>query len=173
MTTTDTENEYVNPYSRAQEERALEIAGYTIVPDSLICPRIVAGLECQRRDCMCKSGHAVYDHARMWRDKEGNYVLTSEPYSVRGREIAAFSADVQALGLEVALFGQSFWNPGNTLLIRVTKAEEADSRRLCTIPTERGTLCLNDVLSDAEGTIAICGHHAAAVVELVNGRPQG
>lgn len=110
----------------AQEYRAAQWFG--LRPSrARICPRVVAGKRCidgnLGKACVCHKHHDVFDHARIWLDETGRHVFTAEPYSysASGEEIAAMIADMAALGLEVRFSGRSPYNPGYTLLIKITK----------------------------------------------------
>lgn len=160
---------FVNPYSEAQENRARYLDGLTLVPDTILCPRIVAGQECRGSACLCADHKMrVFDHGRMWRDRDGNLVLTGEPYGISGQEVANLNSDVQHLGLEVMIYGRSYWKPGDTLRIVIKKVKKEAERRTCVGKEAPGRPCLRDVKITTEGDIALCDQHAQAVSELHN-----
>lgn len=98
------------------------------------CPRVIAAKRClvtrnledalrggPRRACICQRYWTILDHARIWRDSEGRRVLTSEPYSADGQQLAAFLTETSELGLQVDVSGRSTWNPGATLLLQMIR----------------------------------------------------
>lgn len=105
------------------------------------CPRVVAGLRCvafnrramRMQACLCmegnRDGRGIWDHPRLWREKiTGELVVTSEPYSLPGDELAAWMPRVIELGLDVSLYGDSWWNPGRTFRIMVCRDGLASRR---------------------------------------------
>lgn len=72
--------------------------------------------------CDCRNRYRVFDHLRMWRNKDNRYVLTSEPYGAFGDELATFITDCQALDLDVHVSAVSPYYPGYTLMIEVTRS---------------------------------------------------
>ena len=104
--------------------------GYT-PSDARLCPRIVAGRRCLEnspsRPCVCSIYRdKAFDHARMWQDSKRRHVFTSEPYGIHGEEVVALVSDMAELGLSVRLDARSPWNPGHTILIRITNGEPED-----------------------------------------------
>lgn len=104
--------------------------------DARDCPQVVAGKRCRcaegwdvgRAPCPCQRYYPqLLDHCRIWLDAEGRHVLTAEPYSVDGDELADFLADMAALGLRVRISGRSQWHP-TTVLIIVTRADSDEQR---------------------------------------------
>lgn len=93
--------------------------------EAAICPRVVAGKRCAAHNgdepCVCQRHHRLLDHGRIWLDAAGRHVLTGEPYSADGEDLADLVADMSGLGLDVSLSGRSRWNPGYTLLITITR----------------------------------------------------
>lgn len=110
-----------------QERRAAEL--YGLRPSAAaVCPRVVAGKRCiAYRDewtvCVCQRHRRALDHGRVWLDANGRHVLTGEPYEITGEDLAGLTADLAELGLRVDLTGQSLWNPGFTVLIKITEAD--------------------------------------------------
>lgn len=116
--------EPVNYHS--QQSRAAE--WYGLRPSSArICPRVVAGKHClafrSRERCVCQRHRHVFDHGRIWLDRDGRHVLTGEPYGVSEDDLAELVTDLAQFGLHVSVGGSSPWNPGSTVLIRVTAQE--------------------------------------------------
>ncbi|WP_433541156.1 hypothetical protein ACQP10_08505 [Streptosporangium sandarakinum] len=108
-------------HHEAQEQRAADLFG--LRPSrARICPRVVAGKHCQadHDTCVCQRHHRLLDHGRLWLDPEGHHVLTGEPYSADGDALTALLTDTASLGLTVSITGRSLWNPGQTVLIRIT-----------------------------------------------------
>jgi hypothetical protein len=91
------------------------------------CPRTLAGKRCRSwtygEPCMCQEHHHVLDHACRWIDKEGQPVLTSEPYDFGGEQFAGFVTECSKLGLRVSVSGTSPYFPGRTVLIIIRKRE--------------------------------------------------
>lgn len=98
-----------------------------------VCPRQVLGKRCTaygrdwRSACLCTQWQRttwVWDHEHLWLDRDGNYVLTLEPYLTVGNlhldELLARAAN-DGLQVEVS-DAESPWNPGATLLLVVTRA---------------------------------------------------
>lgn len=115
----------MSKYHEAQEERAAEYFGLR-PSTAAICPRVVVGKRClmdSRSECVCRDHHRILDHGRMWLDENGHHVLTGEPYETWGEEITAFITAMTEMGLHVYLTGRSLWNPGASLLIRVTRKD--------------------------------------------------
>ncbi|MEV5711248.1 hypothetical protein [Actinoallomurus sp. NPDC052274] len=109
-----------------QERRAHDMFGLR-PSGAVVCPRVVAGKRCIAHNgtelCVCQRHYRLLDHARIWLDETGRHVLTGEPYSAAGEDLADLITDMSELGLDVNLSGRSPWNPGFTLLIRITKRE--------------------------------------------------
>ncbi|WP_326646613.1 hypothetical protein OG884_18480 [Streptosporangium sp. NBC_01755] len=72
---------------------------------------------------MCLPYHHLLDHGRIWLDQEGRYVLTGEPYEIDGHNLGRFTKDMAALGLQISVKpkSESFWYPGHTFLILITR----------------------------------------------------
>lgn len=106
-----------------QKSRAAELFGLRPSKAS-ICPRVVAGKRCVRyyRDsgCICERHYKLFDHGRIWLDKNGRHVLTGAPYGATDKELAELDADMRELGLSVSFPNQWLWNP-RTLTIMVTR----------------------------------------------------
>jgi hypothetical protein len=86
------------------------------------CPRTIVGKRCQAwKDraelCICQRHDHILDHSRGWTDTTGDYVHTAEPYDFTGEELAALTADLDALGVGVTVRGMSLWYPGHTVLL--------------------------------------------------------
>jgi hypothetical protein len=95
------------------------------------CPLVVAGRRCRRnRDedgegCLCEEEHyqSLFDHGRMWLDRDGTHILTGEPYNGFNLEhLVMFERDVKPLHLTVTISRDSPWNPGRTTLLIVRRA---------------------------------------------------
>ena len=114
------------PIPGSHEERMYRIFGYR-ESKARVCPRVTAGKRCSSRpDCVCRRYRRPLDHGRIWLDHEGKSVFTSEPYSLNGEDIAALVSEMEELGLTVTLEGRSQWNPGSTLLLRITRGSPDD-----------------------------------------------
>jgi len=89
------------------------------------CPLSLAGRRCRWATgalCLCGRRRQLLDHARRWRDADGQPILTAEPYSVCGDDLAAFVGELDALGLEVDLSGASPYCPGATVMLVIQPA---------------------------------------------------
>ncbi|WP_433364227.1 hypothetical protein [Streptosporangium sp. CA-115845] len=110
-----------------QERRAVEALGVRPAT-ARVCPRLVAGKRClaSNRPCACLPYHHLLDHGRIWLDQEGRYVLTGEPYEIDDHNLGRFTADMAELGLQVSVKpkSESFWYPGHTFLIVITRKGE-------------------------------------------------
>lgn len=114
--------------STAQQERAA--AWHQLRPSQAVrCPRTVAGKRCRTRNvnsigqtepCICNS--TLMDHARMWIGRDGQKVLTTEPYGRDGMDVADFIRELDAIGLSVEVTGASPWNPGATFCLMIWKS---------------------------------------------------
>jgi hypothetical protein len=88
------------------------------------CPKRVAGVRCNglpnevgASNCMHRDYSVLHDHARMWLDGNGAYVLTTETYSFSEDRFRAAQAHLSALGLTAVVADESPWYPGNTTMI--------------------------------------------------------
>ncbi len=54
------------------------------------CPLALAGHRCRAwpADLTCVCSRRLLDHPRRWTDRDGNPVLTAEPYDAHGEELA-------------------------------------------------------------------------------------
>ncbi len=87
------------------------------------CPLSLAGRRCRMTSgapCLCS--RRLLDHARRWRDADGQPILTAEPYEVDGHDLAGLVGELDALGLEVDLSGASPYYPGATILLTIRPA---------------------------------------------------
>lgn len=118
------------PHHRASEWYGL----YPTKTTAKLCPRIVAGLRCQRYSkgheqhstdpCVClKYYSTLLDHARLWSDGKGNRVLTGEPYGLYAPSLKEFILDMTSLGLRVSFAPHSIWNPGRARMIIISSQE--------------------------------------------------
>ena len=86
------------------------------------CPMRVVGQPCKSsRDsdvqCICdKHGYPLMDHCHLWY-RGDDLVLTSESYRVSGTDVAALTADLSPLGLELCIRADGGYYPGNATLI--------------------------------------------------------
>ena len=97
------------------------------------CPRKVAGKRCQRdgpkRECICRDfgvglGWGVCVHPRMWIAKDGERIMTAEPYEINGALLARFIAACEELGLQVGISGASPYYADHGELIIIRRKEE-------------------------------------------------
>jgi hypothetical protein len=87
------------------------------------CPRRAAGRQCTQR-CLCTRRHlGVLDHCRGWRDQYGRTVVTAEPYhgTYQAAELAELTAELGAVGVELAVVDNSLWCPGHASLLVMFK----------------------------------------------------
>lgn len=105
---------------------------YRFTPSSArACPYIVAGKRCRvgvSDTCLCQQFyHRPLDHARLWRDKGGQYVLTAEPYDfdAASAEYLAFVEAMAAIGLSVTTSVDSAWCPDHTTLLVIRRITSA------------------------------------------------
>lgn len=92
--------------------------------DAHTCPHVIAGGNCQADVnvvCLCQRHHHALDHARTWHDRDGQLILTGEPYDISGGNLSAFIFDCALLDLRVSISGRSMWYPGSTLLLIIRK----------------------------------------------------
>ena len=113
------------PVRRDHETRAADWYGWK-PSRAHPCPLSLAGHRCRLHTaltCLCNT-RRLLDHPRRWTDRDGNPVLTAEPYDAHGEEVAELVAELAALGLRVRLSGRSPYNPTRTLLLVIGR--EAD-----------------------------------------------
>lgn len=95
------------------------------------CPRVVAGRDCRASRgglvprCVCADGgdgRWIYDQPRLWRDEiTGELVLTSEPYRLPADVLAEWLQRLDGLDLDVSLSGESWYDPGQTFRITISR----------------------------------------------------
>ena len=92
------------------------------------CPRVVAGKRCQEGypdsggHCIClRYYNRILDHSRMWIDREGCKVMTSEPYGIDLDVLYKFREECRNLGLTVSIRAYSPYNPGATMMVMIRK----------------------------------------------------
>lgn len=84
------------------------------------CPRALAAKPCHHPEpCLCH--HPALDHARRWRDPDGNHLITGEPYNLNGEDLAHFIRACTDLGLTVTIDGRSPWNPSDCLTVLIRR----------------------------------------------------
>lgn len=109
------------------EQLRLAAENYGLRPSRAhVCPRVVAGKRClsyHEEPCLCQKHHSLLDHGRVWLDRQGRRVVTGEPYHVAKADLVDLAADMATLGLRVTVKPQSesFWYPGHTHLIFITR----------------------------------------------------
>jgi hypothetical protein len=92
------------------------------------CPRSLAGKKCSAYDhrggtCICDRFRSrVLDHPRRWITRDGEHILTAEPYQFDGEDFAELVTECAQIGLEVSVRGLSPYFPGRTVLLTVRKA---------------------------------------------------
>ncbi len=86
-----------------------------------LCPRSLAGRHCKAWNPPCPCQHPALDHLNAWTDRNGRPVLTAEPYSADGEELAELIGDLVALGLRVTVDGRSPYYPGATTLLLIQR----------------------------------------------------
>ncbi len=89
------------------------------------CPLSLAGRRCRWATgalCLCARRRQLLDHARRWRDADGQPIMSSEPYEVDGHDLADLVGELDALGLEVDLSGASPYYPGATILLTIRRS---------------------------------------------------
>ena len=87
------------------------------------CPLALAGHRCRLHTaltCLCNT-RRLLDHPRRWTDRDGNPVLSAEPYDAHGEDLAELVAELAALGLWVRLSGRSPYYPTRTLLLVISR----------------------------------------------------
>lgn len=95
------------------------------------CPRALAGKRCRQygrgdNACICvRLYHPLLDHPRRWINKQGESILTAEPYEFEGEQFAELVAECTALGLDVSVRGVSPYFPGRTTLIIIRKGRDS------------------------------------------------
>jgi len=112
--------------------------------DAKRCPRVVAGAQClasmkhasppYSNRCICYEFRGILDHPRLWKLPDGGYALTTEPYTLDGRELGRFLTACSELGLRVEIRGASPYFPGETVLLlieRDTSATHAPTHGPC------------------------------------------
>lgn len=84
------------------------------------CPRVAAGRRCRADDrCICRRHWWALDHGRCWLDGDGGHVVTGEPYGFPADEqLRALLDELEELGVELHVDGQSPHFPGFTVLLR-------------------------------------------------------
>jgi hypothetical protein len=111
-------------YHAEQARRAAESHGFRPAR-AKACPLVVAARRCRLYAgevvCVCIRHHRALDHGRVWLDRDGQLVMTGEPYDVAGDELVDLCADLGRIGLSVTVSGRSFWNPGQTSLIVIRR----------------------------------------------------
>jgi hypothetical protein len=129
-----------------------------------ICPRRIAGKHCLRftfrfsKHCICNRSYRsdLFDHCALWRDENGDFVFTSEPYHSRGSRLAQLSSDISELGLEAEVLPRSGWNPNSTILIVVRR------RRQQVLDDKLDHDVLRERVSGIEDVEIDLAHHPAA-----------
>ncbi len=99
------------------------------------CPLTLAGRRCRWAGgvpCLCNRW--LLDHPKRWLDRDGRPVLTAEPYSACGDDLAGFIAELDALGLTLHLSGRSPHAPGDTLLMVIERAADRPPAAAGTTP---------------------------------------
>lgn len=88
----------------------------------------MAGKRCRRgyanayQGCICaRYSLSVFDHARLWRTRDGDVIFTAEPYQVYGDDLADVIGKLAEYGVRLDVSGYSPYYPGGTLLITCSK----------------------------------------------------
>jgi hypothetical protein len=90
------------------------------------CPRVVVGKRCRvgvdDDQCVCELFRQFLDHGRAWLAPDGAHVVTGEPYGIDdGDAWVRFTTALDRFGIDVEVGTRSPWNPGHTVLVRLTR----------------------------------------------------
>ena len=90
------------------------------------CLRVVLGKRCVASidwDCLCQTvmHRQPFDHVYIWLDRDGQHVMTLEPYDLTPRRIEELTAQMAGLGITVTVGDRSPWYPGSTTLLLLTR----------------------------------------------------
>ena len=69
--------------------------------------------------------HIGMDHPRLWRTSEGELFITADEYHLNLATLDRVRAQAEELGLRVEVTAKSFYNPGRTIMIVVTRSDSA------------------------------------------------
>jgi hypothetical protein len=61
------------------------------------------------------------DHSQSYKNKDGDIIYTSEPYSLRAETLRELLTYAEEHGFELTLSGRSCYNPGKSFLIELRK----------------------------------------------------
>ncbi len=86
------------------------------------CPRAVVGKQCQQgpKECVChhlRHPIGAFKHARMWLDKDGRHVFTSESYTAKLEDLVDLHTKLAALGVSITVTGRSPWHEWTFMVI--------------------------------------------------------
>lgn len=108
-----------------RERRWCHQRGLKPVVDGEPCPMRLVGRRHGFNGCLlCEAGTGTgwRDHARLYRGGDGSLIFCSQPYQLPEPKRAELSAFASAHGLSVTIGGDSWWAPGSTIFIEVSRA---------------------------------------------------